>query len=187
MIWIYLNSLIQLVMQFIRIKNKKKLWISIVVLISFTIGLFIGKSPCRETFSDKMIDSLNVEISCLRQAVNAKDSLLNIKLESRDSALQAISYKKKIKPETIRDTVILYKEIIKEQDEVIKQDSTIIRDFECVIDLKDKIIFNQEAIIQNQSGIIVKQDKQIKKLKKVNKALIGISVLEALGILILAI
>ena len=134
-----------------------------------------------------MIDSLNVEISCLRQAVNAKDSLLNIKLERRDSALQAISYKKKIKPETIRDTVILYKEIIKEQDEVIKQDSTIIRDFECVIDLKDKIIFNQEAIIQNQSGIIVKQDKQIKKLKKVNKALIGISALEALGILILAI
>ena len=156
MIWIYLNSLIQLVMQFIRIKNKKKLWISIVVLISFTIGLFIGKSPCKETFSDKVIDSLNVEISCLRQAVTAKDSLL-------------------------------YKEIIKDQDEVIKQDSTIIRDFECVIDLKDKIIFNQEAIIQNQSGIIVKQDKQIKKLKKVNKALIGISVLEALGILILAI
>ena len=134
-----------------------------------------------------MIDSLNVEISCLRQAVNAKDSLLNIKLERRDSALQAISYKKKIKPETIRDTVILYKEIIKEQDEVIKQDSTIIRDFECVSDLKDKIIFNQGAIIQNQSGIIVKQDKQIKKLKKANKVLIGISALEALGILILAI
>ena len=61
-----------------------------------------------------MIDSLNVEISCLKQAVNAKDSLLNIKLESRDSALQAISYKKKIKPETIRDTIILYKEIIKD-------------------------------------------------------------------------
>ena len=55
---------------------------------------------------------------------------------------------------------------------------------------KESITLSEKVSLQGLFPIkrpIVKQDKQIKKLKKVNKALIGISVLEALGILILAI
>ena len=137
-------------------------------LVGLVIGLFVVFKPVERLSPPKDIINDLEQIDSLK-GLNKTDSL-KAELTKRDELIinqnKALQELKKAK--TSKDTILIYKSVTELQTEQIRQDTQALREWEKIADLKDVIIFKQEAVINKQQEIIIKQDKQIKKLKKIH-------------------